>query len=180
MNIQKELLTINPFSRPGTKLIVVKAIVIHWVGSVGSTAKQCRDYFESLKSQSSACYASAHFIVGMSGEVIQCIPNEEMAYHVGAKTYTPDAMGCLGHYPNNCTLGIELCHPTTEGYFTEETTRAALELCALLCTQFGLNPARDIWTHNGITGKYCPKWFVDHPGKFEDFKLGVAIMMGKR
>jgi N-acetylmuramoyl-L-alanine amidase len=183
MDIQRDLLTVNPFSRPGKKLDRVKAVVIHWVANTGSTAKQNRNYFESLKSQTlndaSARFASAQFIVGISGEVIQCIPSEEMAYHVGAKSYTPEASGRLGHYPNNCTVGIELCHPFDSGQFSAETLLAATELCALLCIQYGLDPARDIWTHHGITGKNCPKWFVDHPEKFEGFKQDVAAAMSK-
>jgi len=178
MDIQRDLLTVNPFSRPGKKMESVKAVVIHWVENAKTTAKQNRNYFESLKSQSlndvSAKFASAHFIVGISGEVIQCIPSEEMAYHVGAKTYTPAALGRLGHYPNNCTIGIELCHPAWDGKFSAETLIAAAELCALLCIQFDLDPFKDIWTHHGITGKICPKWFVDYPYQFEEFKYGVA------
>jgi N-acetylmuramoyl-L-alanine amidase len=184
MNIQRDLLTVNPFSRPGKKLSGMKAIVIHWVANAGSTAKQNRNYFESLKNQSqsdaSARYASAHFIVGILGEIVQCIPSEEMAYHVGAKSYTPAALGDLGHYPNNCTVGIELCHPLSDGCFTGDTLTAARELCALLCVQFGIiNPDLDIWTHHGITGKYCPKWFVDHPEEFKEFKQGVAEAMNR-
>ena len=183
MDIQRDLLTANPFSRPGKKLSGVKAIAIHWVANAGSTARQNRDYFESLKSQSlsdaSARFASAHFIVGVFGEVVQCVPCEEMAYHAGAKTYTPEALGRLGHYPNNCAIGIELCHPKDDGRFSAETLLAAAKLCALLCIQFGLDPLKDIWTHYGITGKNCPKWFVDHPEKFEGFKQDVAIATSK-
>jgi len=176
-------LTVNPFSRPSKKLSSVKAVVIHWVANAGSTAKQNQNYFESLKNQSlndtSARFASAHFIVGVFGEVIECIPSEEMAYHVGAKTYTPEALGRLGHYPNNCTIGIELCHPEDDGRFSVETLLATAKLCASLCIQFDLDPFTDIWTHYGITGKNCPKWFVDHPEKFEDFKQDVYIAMSK-
>jgi N-acetylmuramoyl-L-alanine amidase len=178
MNIQGSLLTVNPFSRPGKKLSGIKGIVIHWVANAGSTARQNRNYFENLKSQSlndaAARYASAHFIVGIEGEVIQCIPTEEMAYHVGAKKYTPEALSRLGHYPNNCTIGIELCHPGDEGSFTPDTLSAARELCALLCIQSDLDPLNDIWTHYAITGKLCPRWFVAHPDRFEDFKYGAA------
>jgi N-acetylmuramoyl-L-alanine amidase len=181
MNIQRDLLTVNPFSRPGRKLDSVKALVVHWVANAGSTAKQNRDYFESLKGQTlndaSARFASAHFIAGIYGEAIQCIPSEEMAYHAGAKTYTPEALSRFGHYPNNCTIGIELCHPKPDGQFSAETLKTAAELCALLCIQFGLDPQKDIWTHFGITAKYCPKWFVDHPEDFERFKMAAALAM---
>jgi N-acetylmuramoyl-L-alanine amidase len=183
MNIQKNLLTVNPFSRPGKKLSSVKAVVIHWVENAGTTALQNRNYFESLKTQfpgnPNARYACAHFIVGIGGEALQCIPCDEMAYHVGAQSYTPDALGRLGNYPNNCTIGIELCHPEIDGRFSAETLQTAAELCALLCIQFGLDPVMDIWTHNGITRKNCPKWFVDHPEKFEDFKQDVVAAMDR-
>jgi len=183
MNIQRDLLTVNPFSRPGKKLSGVKAVVMHWVANTGSTAKQNRNYFESLKTQSlnnpNARYASTQFIVGIEGEALQCVPCDEMAYHVGAKTYTPEALGRLGHYPNNCTIGIELCHPEDDGRFSAETLSTAVELCATLCIQFNLDPLRDIWTHHGITGKICPKWFVDHPEKFEDFKRDAAAALAR-
>jgi N-acetylmuramoyl-L-alanine amidase len=180
MNIQRDLLTVNPFSRPGKKLDRVKGLVIHWVANAGSTAKQNRDFFESLKKQNLngdqklLRWASAHFIVGISGDVVQCIPGEEMAYHVGAKSYTPEALGRFGHYPNNCTIGIELCHPGPDGRFTVETLNAAAELCGLLCIQAGLNPLHDIWRHYDITGKDCPKWFIAHPDAFEEFRRSVV------
>jgi N-acetylmuramoyl-L-alanine amidase len=174
MDIQKLLLTKNMFSRPGKKLESVKGIAIHWVANAGSSAAANRNYFESLKNQSpndpAARYASAHFIVGIGGEIVQCIPLDEMAYHVGAKTYKPEAITAFGHYPNNCTIGIELCHPDASGKFTGDTFAAATALAGELCREFSLRPAKDIWTHCQITGKNCPKWFVDHPGEFETFK----------
>ncbi|HCC37018.1 MAG TPA: N-acetylmuramoyl-L-alanine amidase [Treponema sp.] len=179
MEIRKDLLTVNPFSRPGKKLDDVRALVIHWIDNAGTTAKQNRDYFESLKKQSlnnaAAIFASAHFIVGLDGEVTQCIPREEMAYHVGAKKYTLEALSRFGHFPNNHTIGIELCHPEDDGRFKMETTLSAQVLCATLCAQFGLDPIKDIWTHHGITGKNCPKWFVKRPDEFEKFKQGLSL-----
>jgi N-acetylmuramoyl-L-alanine amidase len=182
MNIQRNLLTVNPFSRPGKPLRSVRGIVIHWVGNAGSSALANQHYFASLQGQSLADaatrYASAHFIVGIQGEVIQCIPTNEMAYHVGAKRYTTEALGRLGPYPNTCTWGIELCHPDASGQFTEASRESAVHLCARLCVQQGLLVHRDIWTHHGITGKYCPKYFVDVPGEFERFKAEVGRTHG--
>jgi N-acetylmuramoyl-L-alanine amidase len=177
MDIRQKLLTKNFFSRPGKGLESVKGIVIHWVGNAGSTALANRNYFESLKSQSpndaGARYASAHFIAGIEGEIIQCLPLDEMAYHVGAKTYKPEAVTAFGHYPNNCTIGIELCHPDANGKFTAATLDAAAELCRTLCCQYNL-AQKDIWTHHRITGKCCPKWFVEHPEDFQEFVSNAA------
>jgi N-acetylmuramoyl-L-alanine amidase len=183
MNIRKDLLTVNQFSRPGKKLVGVKALVIHWVANAGSTAQQNRAYFESLKAQDPnrdqkiLRWASAHFIVGITGEVVQCIPCEEMAYHVGATSYTPQALRCLGSYPNNCTIGIELCHPSADGKFGSVTLMAAAELCALLCIQFDLDPIDDTWTHHAVTGKNCPKWFIDYPEEFARFKAQTRVVL---
>ena len=150
---------------------------MHWVANPGSSARANRNYFENLRRQSldapNARFASAHFIVGLDGEVIQCIPVDEMAYHVGAKIYTPVALGDLGHYPNTCTNGIELCHPDASGKFTAATLDAASSLAAELCNRHRLNPATGIWRHFDVTGKDCPKWFVANPDAYSDFKQSV-------
>jgi N-acetylmuramoyl-L-alanine amidase len=174
MKIEQALLSKNIFSSPGKKLSNVKGIVIHWVANAGSSATANRNYFESLARQSpgneAARYASAHFIVGINGEIVQCIPVDEMAYHVGAKSYKPEAVSAFGHYPNNCTIGIEFCHPDASGKFTDDTLYSACRLSAALCVNFHLSPMKDIWTHNQITGKNCPKWFVERPDDFLVFK----------
>ena len=177
MNIEQTLLTKNIFSRPGKKLTGVKGIVIHWVANPGSGAKANRNYFESLKTQSlndpNARYASAHFIVGLDGGIVQCIPTDEMAYHVVAKMYTPAALGALVHYPNNCTIGIELCHPDASGKFTAATLGASADLAAELCNRHRLSPVTGIWRHFDVTGKDCPKCFVENHHAYSDFKHSV-------
>jgi N-acetylmuramoyl-L-alanine amidase len=183
LNVEKRLLTVNPFSRPGKKLLPVKGVIIHWVNNPGTSALQNRNYFEGLKSQSldnpKAVFASAHFVVGLQGEVVQCLPVDEMAYHAGAKLYTPEAISRFGHCPNNCTVGIELCHPAWDGEFTPETWASAVELAACLLKQFDLDPAAGLWTHHAVTRKDCPKYFVEHPEAFERFKLNVDRATGE-
>jgi N-acetylmuramoyl-L-alanine amidase len=183
LTIDRRLLTVNPFSRPGKKLLPVKGVVVHWVENPGTSALQTRAYFEGLKSQSlnnpKAVFASAHFVVGLEGEIIQCLPLDEMAYHVGAKLYTPEAISRFGHYPNNCTAGIELCHPAWDGKFTPETWMSAVELAASLMKRFTLEPSTGIWTHHAVTLKDCPRYFVKHPEAFERFKLDVDIALGE-
>ena len=146
MNIERLLLTPNRFSRPEKKLGKIKGIVIHFVGKEYQECTQTHNYFEGLKYQRptvlndtvdySFCrYASAHFIVGLGGRVIQCLPTSEMAYHVGASEYTKKALANLSSYPNNCTLGIELCH-VEKGLHTEKTLKSAVELTATQYRRF--------------------------------------------
>ena len=75
-----DLLDINDYSRPGLTLEKVNGIVIHYTANPGTTAKQNRNYFNGLK-DSKKTKASAHFVVGLEGEIVQCIPcNETVSY----------------------------------------------------------------------------------------------------
>jgi N-acetylmuramoyl-L-alanine amidase len=178
MKIQEKILTINQFSRPGTPLHAVKGIVVHWVANPGTTALQNRNYFESLREQNQKGdqkilrWASAHFIIGLEGEVLQCLLENEAGYHVGAQTYTPRALKELSGYPNSCTLGIELCHTNWEGEFTEKTLAAAKELILELCERHTLGKG-NIYRHFDITGKECPRYFVRYTDKWEEFLLNI-------
>ena len=92
-----------------------------------------------------------------------------MAYHVGAMYYKEGARERLSSYPNNCTIGIELCHRNASGAFSDSTINAAAELAAHLCRQFSLNPKAALWRHFDVTGKDCPKYFVANEDKWEQF-----------
>jgi N-acetylmuramoyl-L-alanine amidase len=168
MKIQEKLLTINKFSRPGVPLQTVKGIVVHWVANPKTTALQNRNYFESLKHNLEGRYAGAHFIIGLEGEVIQCLLENEMGYHVGAAKYTPRALTELSAYPNDCTLGIELCHINWDGEFTPETLKAAKRLILELCGRYKLGKD-NIYRHYDITGKECPRYFVTHKDQWVNF-----------
>ena len=65
--VQKDYLTVNEWSRPGTPLEKINGVVIHYVGNPGTTAEANRNYFESLSSGADGVYASSHFIVGLEG-----------------------------------------------------------------------------------------------------------------
>lgn len=161
MEIIKELLTINPYSRPGTKRSKTTKVAVHWVGNAGSKAINNRNYFESLKDKK--IYASSHYIIGLEGEIIQCIPEDEIAYTTNSA--------------NAYSIGIECCHPDWTGKFNDKTYNSMVELFADICKRYKLNPLTDIIRHYDITKKECPKYFVDHPDKFEQFKKDVQAKM---
>lgn len=163
MEIEKNYLTSNPYSRPRLPLYCITKLVIHWVANPRSSALANRNYFENLKLGKSKTYASSHYIVGLKGEVIQCIPDCERAYHAkSANTYS---------------LGIEVCHPDWEGQFTPITYNALVHLCALLCKKYALDPYQDLIRHYDVTGKLCPKYYVQHTVAWEKFKENVACYL---
>ncbi len=175
MEIKQKYLTPNEYSRPQKKLKEVKAIVLHWLASPRGTPQGVYNYFEARKKGKSG-YGSAHFCVGMDGEILQYMPQDEMAYHVGSKTYTDYGLS-LSSYPNNCTMGIEMSHIDWEGSFTDKTWDTTIKLVSMLLTTYELT-FRDITTHMKIVGwKDCPRWFKTFPEEFERFQLEVMRFM---
>lgn len=177
--IKQKLLTKNEWSRPDRELGRVKAIVLHWLADPKGTPESVYNWFESRKKGTHG-YGSAHYCVGVDGRILQYIPDEEMAYHVGSKTYTDYALFKLGKYPNNYTIGIEMCHMNWEGEFSDETWIGTKELVALLLREHRLTEA-DITTHMEVVGwKDCPRWFKTFPTELTRFKEEVGKLLEDR
>lgn len=153
-----QLLTVNEYSRPGLALEKVNAIVIHYTANPGTGARANRNYFESLK-DSHKTKASSHFIVGLEGEIVQCIPTAEISYASNDRNFD--------------TISIECCHPDADGKFRQATYDALVEMTAWLCGKFHLSPQEDIIRHYDITGKACPKYYVEHTDAWEKFLKDV-------
>ncbi len=159
MQITEMLLTPNKYSRPQIPLKKVTKIAVHYIGNAGTSAKANRNYFESLRITRER-EASAHYIIGLDGEIIRCIPENEWSYA------TNDA--------NGYSISIENCHPAKDGKFTAATRKSLTELCADICKRYKLDPITDIIRHFDVTGKACPLYWVNHPDDFRLFKLEVA------
>ncbi len=156
-DIDIELLTVNEYSRPGTQTDKITGIVVHYTANPGSTAMDNRDYFEGLK-DSHETSVSSNFVVGLEGEIVQCVPTWEVAYASNSR--------------NNDTVSIECCHPDESGKFTDETYRSMVQLCAWLCLKFDLDE-EDVIRHYDVTGKNCPKYFVEHEDAWEQFREDI-------
>lgn len=171
------MLTINKYSRPNKPLKRVRGLVLHWPDYPRASARSVYNIFESRKNGNDG-YGATHKIIGLEGEIVECIPEKEMAYHCGSKNYTNYAMHKFGTYPNNCTLSVELCHIDEKGTMNKETFEAAVNLMTIWCKKYGLK-ALDITTHHNIVGwKECPKWFVDNPYDLEYLRFLVDLNLG--
>lgn len=159
MKITDALLTPNKYSRPQIPLKSVKKVVLHYVGNPKSSAKANRNYFENQKS--GGRYVSSHYIVGLEGEILRCVPENEVAY--------------CSNQANTYSISIECCHPDAAGKFTDATTASAAELCAYLLKKYGLS-VDDLIRHYDVTGKQCPLWFV--PTKYQTEAVANARWAG--
>ena len=158
-----DLLIVNPYSRPGTALGQVNGIVIHYTANPGTTAKQNRDYFEGL-SLSGETSASSHFVIGIDGEIVQCIPCNEIAYASNDR--------------NADTIAIECCIPDETGRFTDATYDTLLHLTAWLIGRYDLT-IDDVIRHYDVTGKDCPKYYVENPSAWEQMKADISAYIEK-
>lgn len=146
MKLVQSILTKNPCYTAGRK-ITVKGLMLH---SVGCPQPKASVFINSWNSASydSACVHG--FIDGDDGTVYQTLPWNHRGWHCGS--------GSRGS-GNNTHIGVEMCEPacikyTSGSNFTcsdiaaakavaKRTYEAAVELFAMLCKQYGLNPTAD-------------------------------------
>ena len=163
IEVEEQFLTVNEFSRPGRKLEKVTGIVIHYTGNPGTSAEANRNYFQSLAYDGSN-YASSHFVVGLQGEVVQCIPLDEQAF--ATRTRNVD------------TIGIEVCHPDAEGKFSDVTYNKVIELTAELCKKYDLTE-NDVIRHYDVTEKICPRYYVEHEDAWNEMIMDIGIELSE-
>lgn len=161
--ITEMLLTPNEYSRPQTPLKKVNSIVVHYTANPGTGAKSNRNYFENLRI-SKETSASSHFVIGLKGEIIQCIPLEEISF--------------ASNNRNNDTISIECCHPDESGKFNDNTYESLIKLLAWLCTEYNLD-RDDIIRHYDVNRKLCPLYYVKHEDAWEKLKDDVMDYIDK-
>lgn len=161
--IDVQLLDVNEYSRPGIESGRINGIVIHYTANPGSSAQNNRDYFQNLQFTKDRT-VSSHFVVGLEGEIIQCVPTWEIAYASNER--------------NSDTVSIECCHADETGEFSEETYRSVIQLTAWLCKKFDLDED-DVIRHYDVTGKNCPKYYVENEEAWLQLKEDVKQALEK-
>ena len=146
-------------SRNGKRLDTVNNIVIHYVGNPNTSAKNNRDYFANMGTN-----VNAHFVVGLQGEIIHCIPLYERS--------------SASNHRNKDTISIEVCHPDTTGEFNEQTKASLVKLTAWLCEVCELSE-KDVIRHYDITGKLCPIYYVKNENKWDELLNDIKKELSK-
>ena len=149
-----ELLTPNEFSRPGDEITEVTELFVHYTANVGTSAEQNRSYFENL-GVTGETSASAHFIIDYNGEIIQCLPLNEIAYSVKEHNYN--------------SISIECCYLDEDGKFTDATYDSLIRLLGWLMKEYDLGIS-SVKRHYDAGGKPCPKYYVEHEDAWDRLK----------
>ena len=188
MKLIESILTKTPCYTTGRK-ITVKGLMLHSVGCPQPSAQ----VFVRNWNKASYDRACVHaFIDGNDGTVYQCLPWNHRGWHCGASG-------------NNTHIGVEMCEPGCIKYtggatFTcsdlataqavaKRTYQAAVELFAMLCQQFSLDPLGDgvIVSHKegckrGIASNHVipqqPSTPTRLPYTMDTFRKAVKAAMG--
>ena len=167
IEITDQLLSKN---RPFRKLTALKAIIIHWTANTnkGANALANARYFNSdqyltkKNGEKVKISASAHYVVD-DKQIIRCIPDDEVGYHVGSKAgykeliYTEIGIPRSGR-PNDYMIGIEMCVNSDSDFSV--TRQNTIDLTRHLLNEHQLTTA-NVYRHFDITGKDCPKMMLD-------------------
>ena len=176
MKLIESILTKNPCYTAGRR-ITVKGLMLHSVGCPQPSA------LVFVRNWNKASYdrACVHgFIDGNDGTVYQCLPWNHRGWHCGASG-------------NNTHIGVEMCEPacirytggatftcsdiTTAKAVAKRTYQAAVELFAMLCQKFNLDPLGDgaIVSHK----EGCKRGIASNHGDPEHLwtQLGLAYTM---
>lgn len=146
MKLAESILTRNPCYTAGRK-ITVKGLMLH---SVGCSQPKASAFINSWNSPAHGTSCVHGFIDGNDGTVYQTLPWNHRGWHCGS--------GNKGS-GNNTHIGVEMCEPACIKYtagsnFTcsnlteakavaERTYKAAVELFAMLCKKYSLDPLAD-------------------------------------
>ncbi|WP_298030975.1 N-acetylmuramoyl-L-alanine amidase [uncultured Dysosmobacter sp.] len=146
MKLVESIMTRNPCYTAGRK-ITVKGLMLH---SVGCPQPKASVFINSWNSPAHDASCVHGFIDGNDGTVYQTLPWNHRGWHCGS--------GNKGS-GNNTHIGVEMCEPACIKYtagsnFTcsdiatakavaERTYGAAVELFAMLCKKYGLDPLAD-------------------------------------
>lgn len=154
----------------------IKYIVIHYTANDGDTDDGNGNYFAN-----NIVGASAHYFVD-DDSITRSVPDDYIAWAVGGSKYKYTKGGTFyGKCTNANSISIELCDTKKNGVydFTEATMKNAADLVKLLMEKYTV-PVERVIRHYDVTGKVCPKPFVDDEKAWKEFKERLVDNMEKR
>lgn len=143
-------------------------IVIHYTANNGDSAMSNARYFHAAYRA-----ASAHYFVD-SNEAVQVVLEKDIAWHCGdtQKYIPPGGASYKGQCKNTNSIGVEMCSKVVDGKYIipQEIQENAVKLVDEL---LGRYPRAQVIRHYDVTGKICPRPFIEHPEQWETFLAGI-------
>jgi N-acetylmuramoyl-L-alanine amidase len=184
LNYQKKHIRINDNSRPAYKLLRLQAVVVHYTANPGADADDHFRYFDETIVGTER-YAGAQIFVDRH-KSLEIIPLDEGTFGANdggnAALRLPTLRARDSRYPtrtgdgnaNLLTIHIEMClEPNGELHpDTIERTRLVIKMLQDKFPQLKDTKNRII-RHYDVTGKNCPKPFVEDEQKWNAFLYSI-------
>lgn len=139
----------------------IKYLVLHYTANNGDTALGNCQYFSGANRN-----ASAHYFVDEQG-IYRSVRDMNVAWHCGSMN------GYKHKYCRNInSIGIEMCSRKDKNgkfYIEEETIANTIELTKYLMEKYDIQ-VENVIRHYDVTGKICPRPFVEDEKLWLDFK----------
>ena len=169
MEIKELLAHVSNYSKG--RHTTIKYLVLHYTANNGDTAFSNCKYFSGANRN-----ASAHYFVDEKG-IYRSVRDMNVAWHCGSMN------GYKHKYCRNTnSIGIEMCSRIDSNgkfYIKEKTIANAIELTKYLMEKYDI-PVENVIRHYDVTGKMCPRPFVENGKLWLDFRYKLEEEEVKR
>lgn len=159
-NIVNKTPKLTKYNNGGKRSKTTK-IAWHYTGKAGIKAiDTINNYFDEItkgyKSNGKYVYASSHYLCDLDGSIYSYIPEEYIAYTTNSA--------------NKYSIGIECATIGSDDHYTDKEYKSMIQLGAYLASKYNLDPKTDFIRHYDVTGKICPRYFVNNSKAWKQFK----------
>lgn len=129
----------------------------HDVPAINTIKYWFNEIADGMKVNGKYYYASSHYLVDLDGTIYEYIPEH-------LKAWTTNAA-------NSYSIGIECATTGTDDHYSDAEYKSMVKLGAYLADKYNLDPRTDFIRHYDVTRKVCPRYFVNNPKAWKQFKL---------
>lgn len=161
LNIKSRLIENSEMSRTKENIREIYKIVLHHAPLKNKSAIKNRNYINNLKYQDEK-FCSYHYIIDFNGEIINIIPENELALHTKILEF------------DYHSIGIAICYKDDYLDRIPQIVQNSLkELSFYLLKKYNLDRHYDLIRCYDLINKRSPVFFVDNQYNFLDFKYNL-------
>lgn len=159
INVSSRIIDISENTRPNEKIDKIFKIILHHAPIKNKGGMKIRNYINNLKNQDDI-FCSYHYIIGLDGEIINIVPENELAIHTGILEF------------DTHSLGICICY--NDDKISKKVLDSLENLSKHLTNKYALDPTYDLIRCYDVINRRSPVFFVDNPYFYFDFKEKIV------
>ncbi len=160
MNIENRFLTKNEMTRSCEPIKNVKRIILCGSNIKNVSSLKYRNYIDNFRFKDET-YLSFHYIIDLNGNIIRCIPEEEISWSTNLFDIDSSSISLLILTDEYDNISID-------------SFNSQVKVIRELCEKYLLDPLEDVILNNGITGRRNPSYYLDNTYKFEKLRKQIS------